>query len=346
MFRFVSGFGRATIGTCALVLSTELVGKRWRGQVGVIGFVCFTLGFLSLPAISYMNRGSSWRNLYLWISIPTIFYCVLVRFFVRESPRWLFVRGRKEEAVATLKSIAPPNLKKTLNWSLLSGLSFEEETKNVNIYSAIKILWEKKWALRRLSAVMMIGFGIGMVYYGMPLNLGNLAFNLYLSATLNGLSELPASLFTFFLIDKLNRKSSIMVFTAVSGICSVMCVLKGKVWTRLQIWFELASFFSACTAIDILLLYTIELFPTCVRNSAMSMARQGIVLGGMSSPMLVAAGRIDGFLSYVVFGIVIACCGLFAACLPETRGRALCDTMEEEEQKEKALTCDIRVGDP
>ncbi|KAH0986215.1 hypothetical protein GBA52_013392 [Prunus armeniaca] len=105
--RFITGFGRATIGTSALVLSTELVGRRWRGQVGVIGFFCFTLGFLSLPAIAYSQRAHSWRSLYIWTSIPTFLYSITVHFLVRESPRWLFVRGRKEDAIATLKCIAP-----------------------------------------------------------------------------------------------------------------------------------------------------------------------------------------------------------------------------------------------
>ena len=63
--RLVCGFGRATIGTCALVLTIELVGKRWRGQVGVIGFFFFAIRFFSLPAIAYWNKGSSWRSLYL-----------------------------------------------------------------------------------------------------------------------------------------------------------------------------------------------------------------------------------------------------------------------------------------
>lgn len=100
------GFGRATIGTSSLVLATELVGKRWRGQVSVIGFLCFTIGFLSLPAMAYANRGYSWRNLYLWTSVPTVLYCALVKLLVQESPRWLLVRGKMEEAVAALRCIA------------------------------------------------------------------------------------------------------------------------------------------------------------------------------------------------------------------------------------------------
>uniref|UniRef100_A0A5B7BBC3 Putative organic cation/carnitine transporter 3-like n=1 Tax=Davidia involucrata TaxID=16924 RepID=A0A5B7BBC3_DAVIN len=327
--RFLSGFGRSTIGTCALVLSTELVGKRWRGQVGIIGFLCFTLGFLSLPAIAYLNRSSSWRLLYLWTCIPTIFYCVLVHLFVRESPRWLYVRGRRDEFVATLKSIAP----ESISFSE-SGVSIEhDEDQDVDLYSAIRMLLEKSWAIRRLSAVMVVGFGMGMVYYGMPLGLGSLAFNLYLSVTFNALSELPASMVTFFLIGRLNRKSSLLGFTTISGVCSVMCVVMRE-YVELQICLEMVSFFSACTAFNTLLIYTLELFPTCVRNSAVSMVRQAVVLGGVFSPMMVAAGRENGLVSYGVFGVTIGCCGLFVGCLPETKGGTLCDTMDEEERKE------------
>ena len=303
--------------------------------MGVCGFFLFTLGFLSLPAIAYLSRSSSWRYLYLWTSVPASLYCVLVHFFVRESPRWLLVRGRKEEAVATLKSIgAVNNSSFTLSFS---GLPFEEEeTTNLHLYSVISILLEKRWALRRLSAVMTVGFGVGMVYYGMPLALGNLPFNLYWNVTFNALSELPASLIAFFFIERLNRKSSVLVFTMTSGVCSIMCVVMGEEWASLKIGLELVSFFSTCTAFDILLIYTIELFPTCVRNSAMAMVRQALVFGGVFCPVIVEIGRGNGYLSYGVFGVVIISCGLFVGCLPETKGGTLCDTMEEEENKQRA----------
>ncbi|CAL5409052.1 unnamed protein product [Camellia sinensis] len=383
---FVSGFGRSTIGTCALVLSTELVGKRWRPQVGIIGFICFTLGFLSLPAIAYFNRGSSWRLLYLWTCVPAIFYCVLFHFLALESPRWLFLRGRKQEFLATLKTLATPAKRSSMTTSIdddddddIEQVQVVEEESckdkdkakdkddvvvvvgGVYLYSAMKMLLEKSWALKRLLAVMVIGFGIGMVYYGMPLGVGSLALNLYLSTTFNALSELPASLVTFLLVGRLNRKGSLLGFTTLSGMCSVMCSFLVVVmrssdddynnnnngqgqgdkmmtsswcwwWKGFQIGLEMISFFSACTAFNVLLIYTIELFPTCVRNSAMSMVRQALVLGGVFSPVLVAAGRNNsGLLSYGVFGVTIGLCGLFVTFLPETRGHTICDTMDEEE---------------
>ncbi|XP_057765229.1 organic cation/carnitine transporter 3-like [Salvia miltiorrhiza] len=331
--RFVSGFGRATIGTCALVLSTELVGKKWRENIGIIGFICFTLGFLSLPVIAYWSRDSSWRLMYLWTCVPSVIYSISLMFIVPESPRWLFIKGRKEEFEETLRSMAAPTNRSSLTQSFFSrcGDDWVETSQETDMFSAAKILVKKGWSCRRLVSMMVVGFGIGMVYYGMPLGLGNLSVNLYVSVTLNAVSEFPASLFTFLLIGKLNRKGAVLGLCVMSGICSVCCVVVS--WQGMQIVLELLSFFCACTAFDIVLIYTLELFPTSVRNSAVSMVRQALVFGGVLSPVLVAAGRKNSFLSYGVFGIAISVCALFVVCLPETRGRLLCDTIEEEERR-------------
>lgn len=335
--KFVCGFGRATIGTCALVLATELVGKRWRGQIGVLGFVFFTCGFLSLPLIAYSTRGSSWRLLYLWTCIPSIFYCFVLYFLVRESPRWLYIRGRKTEFLAALKSISTSENMSFSGSSL--DLPFCSSNNDQDIISTLRIFWEKTWIFRRLAAIMTVGFGNGLVYYGMPLALGGLDFNLYWSATLNALSELPASLVVFLLIGKLNRKTLIFGFSLISCFSSLICYLIGnynynyKYNNYLEIGLELVSFFSADTAFNVILIYTMELFPTCVRNSAVSMVRQAAVLGGTISPILGAAGRKNKLYSFGVFGATIGVSSLFVGCLPETKGGTFCDTIDEEEEK-------------
>ncbi|KAL2901771.1 Organic cation/carnitine transporter 3 [Bienertia sinuspersici] len=335
--RFVSGFGRAAIGTCSLVLATEVVGKQWRGQVGVIGFVCFAFGFLSLPGVAFLTGGDSWRALYMWTSVPALVYCVLVFVFVRESPRWLLIRGRRQEAMDALKNIA------TLHQSSLTLSFFGEEDAprgdDTDVYNAMRMLVSRPWALRRLLTASCMCVGVGVVYYGMPLALGNLPFNLYLSVTLNALSELPGSFLTFVLINRLNRRIAIIGFTLVSGLSSIMVVVVGNSEDLMivQVAFELLSFLCAVSALNLMLIFTIELFPTCVRNSAVSMSRQALVFGGAFSPPLVAAGRKNPFIAYGVFGIVIAVCGMFAFFLPETRGTALADTMDEEEDKAQKL---------
>ncbi|XP_015059965.1 organic cation/carnitine transporter 3-like [Solanum pennellii] len=353
VLRFVSGFGRATIGTCSLVLSTELVGRKWRGQVGIISFVCFTFGFISLPWIAYLNKGNSWRVLYLLTCFPVVLYSMVVYFFVHESPRWLYLRGHKEEFVKTLRRIANRGTRGKLSSSFFEGLFVDLEKNmfvsasrgDLDVYSAIGLFVERGWCLRRLITVVLIGLGVGMVYYGMPLGVGDLGFDIYLSITLNAISELPSSLIAFFLIGKMNRKGSLLGFSLLSGICSVGCALvegsEGLKW--FQMGLEMVSFFSACTAFNVLLIYTLELFPTCVRNCAVSMVRQSLVVGGALSPILVALGRNNSLFSYGVFGVCSATFGLFTVWLPETKGRLLCDTMDEEEHLlEQAQVVDLK----
>ncbi|KAL9409981.1 hypothetical protein AB3S75_048243 [Citrus x aurantiifolia] len=341
LLRFFSGISRATIGTCTIVLLTEKVGTEWRGLVGILDSFFFTIGTLTLPAIAYTNRSSSWRIIYLWTSIPTLFYSGLLYIFVSESPRWLFMQGRQEEAVEVIKSLSPIRDSNQLSLSLVSAVSFGHEpaasSKESSFLSSIRELFVRRWALERTLALMVLGFGIGVIYYGMTLGIGNLGFDIYLGVVFNALLEIPSFFLTFFLIKKWNRKSSLLVLSIISGICSIMAVVANDISNAgksMRIGLELASLFSAYIAYTVIFIYAIELFPTCVRNSATSIMRLAITFAAIFSSVLVAAGRNNEFVSYGVFGLVIICCGFFVICLPETRGSSLCDTMDQQEHKD------------
>lgn len=344
-WRFLSGFGRSTIGTCALVLATEIVGRRWRGQVGIIGFICFSLGFLSLPAMAYFNSGSSWRYLYLWTGVPGVVHSLMVFFFVSESPRWLYVQGLTADFIQTIRSISPPDTRNSITCSFFGSFIVLENQDHqpddidpanppVDLYVAMKLLLNKGWAVRRLLAVMGAGFGLGLVYYGIPLSAGEMPFSIYLSTALNALSELPAALITSLVIDKLRRKSSVLGLGVLCCLCCGGCaVIEGNQLKVLQIGLEVVAFFAGCTAFNVLLIYTLDLFPTCVRSSAVAMVRQAIVLGGAVSPFLVGLGRSNRYYSYGVFGLAVGVCCSGVFSLPETFGRKVSDTIEEEEQE-------------
>ncbi|EYU33804.1 hypothetical protein MIMGU_mgv1a019372mg, partial [Erythranthe guttata] len=334
-FRFLSGFARAPIGTCALVLGTELVGKKWRGNVGIIGFIWFTFGFLSLSIIAFFVQNSSWRLIYLWTCVPCVLYSLLVYFAVEESPRWLFFKGRRQEFEKSLKTLASPENQSSLTESFFCNSvdwGVEEKPREYNLFSALGILLKRPWAFRRLILTAAVAFGLGLMYTGMPLSLGNLSVNLHLSVAVNALSELPASVAAILLVGKLNRRGSILGLAVLSGVCSAACAA-AVTWKGLQVSLELVSFFCTCAAFDVFMIYALELFPTCVRNSAVAMVRQAVAVGGVVSPVLVAAGRKNGWVFYGVCGGIVCVSGLFVVWLPETRGRTPCDTMEEEELK-------------
>ncbi|KAG0550845.1 hypothetical protein BDA96_01G372600 [Sorghum bicolor] len=340
--RLLSGFFRSMVGTCTLVLSTELVGKRCRHMVSAAAFFGFALGFLSLPALAYAFRDASWRNMYFWTSVPCLCYCVLLYFLVPESPRWLLVRGRKLDAMEALKQIISLNGScATASFSLLDRCTVHEDDDGASsgggVFATLQAMWERRWAFQRLAATMAASFGVGMFYFGMPLNVGSLGSDLYLSVTLNALAELAAAVLTWLLVSRSDRRSAVIALTAAAGACSLACVAIPRRAASARMAAEVLSFFAACTAFDVLLIYSTEMFPTSVRNSAVGLVRQTMVLGGAAAPVLIALGRESSLWSFGVFGIAIGCSGLFIPCLPETRGKRMSDTMEEEERNEAAM---------
>ncbi|KAL7199395.1 hypothetical protein ACSBR2_021636 [Camellia fascicularis] len=184
------------------------------------------------------------------------------------------------------------------------------------------------------------------MYYGMPLNLENLSFDLYLSIALNALMELPAALFVLAFIGRWSKKSFVLVSAIVSGGCSVMCAAVATIvdgggdgwWKGLQVGLELVSFLSACVALGVLTIYVLELFPTKVRNSATSLVRQTQVLSGVVSPLLVGCGKYNPFWAYGMFGLLISFCGLFVIFLPHRNDVIFSDSLEEQENNKKAVS--------
>ncbi|KFK41759.1 hypothetical protein AALP_AA2G168500 [Arabis alpina] len=336
--RFANGFFRSGIGSCCIVLATEIVGKKWRGQVGQYGFFFFTLGFLSLPLMGYLEK-KSWRNLYRIISYLPLAYALLLLPFAYESPRWLLVKGRNKEAMVVLKKLARLNGKQLpADLSLVDPIPTRDDQT-----SQQEKFWKTKWAVKRVVMVMMAGFGCGFVYYGIQLNAENLNFNLYLTVAVNALMEFPAVFIGSFLLGVMNRRPLFSNSSYLAGISCLLCaVLSLNRVTRavsvakwLQLAVEAVGFMASSTAYDVLYVYCVELFPTNVRNFAVSLLRQAFMLGASAAPLLVALGRENAMMSFLVFGIASVLSGVVSLWLTETRDAPLYETLTQQGKAEE-----------
>ncbi|GLJ53658.1 hypothetical protein SUGI_1144530 [Cryptomeria japonica] len=349
LLRAITGFVKAPIATCCLVLSTELVGRKWRGLIGFLLFLSGTIGFLSIPALAYLTRLQfSWRMTYIYLSLIPLLYSLFLLPCVWESPRWLLLQGRSEEALQNLKRLAELN-----GGSLPENVRIEDRRAETQSDSALSRLWGTQWARKRLILVMAVGAGIGLIYFGLPLGVGNLGFNLYISVTLNALSELPAGIISTLLVARARRRRAILLLTLTSASFCFVCVFlsgdrtnpadpssnqtKSTAGKYPRLVGELGAFVSAVTAFNVMLIFCLELFPTTVRNSAMSMFRQASGVGAIASPVIVFIGRNSPALSFALSGIAIILSGFFVLGLPETKDQPLYDTLEGQEWEEKDL---------
>jgi putative MFS transporter len=112
VFRFLVGFGVGGLYSVDLPLVQEFMPTRYRGVVGGIVTALIPAGTLlgSLSA-AFLTPVVGWRGLFLVGLVPA-FLCLLFRFWMRESPRWLVRKGRYEKAV------------KSINWATGDNIDF------------------------------------------------------------------------------------------------------------------------------------------------------------------------------------------------------------------------------
>ncbi|XP_010535281.1 PREDICTED: organic cation/carnitine transporter 1 [Tarenaya hassleriana] len=333
--RCANGFFRSGIGSCCIVLATEVVGRKWRGQVGQYGFFFFTVGFLSLPLFAYLEK-ASWRNLYRIMAFQPLVYAVLLLPFAFESPRWLLVKGYNKEALETLRKLARFNGRQIpADLCLVDPIPANDQTQPEK-------LWKTRWAVKRVVMVMLVGFGTGFVYYGIQLNSENLDFNLYLTVAVNALMEIPAVFIGSILLGIMNRRPLFSNSSYLAGVSCVLCAVlslprvinANAVSKYLQLAAEAVGFMASSTAYDVLYVYCVELFPTNVRNLAVSFLRQAFMLGASAAPLLVALGRVSPLMSFIVFAVASVLSGVLSLWLRETWNAPLYDTLKQQEKEE------------
>ncbi|KAK8521451.1 hypothetical protein V6N12_005354 [Hibiscus sabdariffa] len=281
------------------------------------------------------------------ISIPPLIYTIFLVTLVSESPRWLLVQGKNKEALDVLRKLAngkklPDNIELIIP-SSATAITCEEGDKN-------KSLWTTKWAAKRIVTIMTCAFGVGFVYYGIQLNAQNLNFNFYVTVIINALMDVPAVLIGGVLLGFTNRRLLLLMSTISAGVTCLLCIIfsttskdKAKVggdgskstssWPQLTV--EAIGFMSASIAFNVLYVYCVELFPTNVRNFAVSLLQQSLMLGASLSPLLVVVGRLSPSISFAVFGALSIMSGTLSTWLPETRNAPLYETLKQQEEEEK-----------
>lgn len=361
ILRLLTGISTGGVGLSSFVLATEPVGPSKRGRVGMSTLYFFSLGIALLPALSYFS--GSWRYLYIVASIPSALYCLFVLPFVSESPRWYLVKGRLEDAMKVMRSIAAKNGK-----SLPAGVSLaldgdEHDPAEPEEPSGSLVDVFKSPVMRtRMVLMAFIWLVCGVGYYGLSLNVVNLSTNLYVSVLLNAIAEMPAYALTAAMLDKFGRRAMLVSTMLLSGLACLLGSLTSTVlnvqgsnpdptlvmpnWVARHMGFfsgvQLASgvvgIFGMAGAYNLIFIYTCELFPTVVRNAALGLACEAGHIGAIIAPLVVVMVTVNPSLPFSVIGVSGIVGGVVALKLPETLNRPLYETMGALEKAEPFVT--------
>ena len=258
IYRMIGGFGIGIVSIVSPIYISEVSPAHVRGTMVSLYQLFITIGFLLAYLANYLIlKGTSmaeyWRPMLGAEAIPDILFLVLI-FFIPESPRWLEVRGQRQDNSEAWKAMR----EKGILVAVLIG-------------SAIAILGQ----FMGVNAVL---------YYG-PKIFADAGFSDPLFSTvLVGVVNMLTTVIALLIIDKVGRKQ--LVWWGVGGmiVCLVMIGLYFLPFTHLPNWFMLTFFllYVFCTAISISAVVFVllsEMYPNRVRGLAMSIAGLALWVG-------------------------------------------------------------------
>ena len=258
IFRIVGGFGIGIVSIVSPVYISEVSPADVRGTMVSLYQLFITIGFLLAYLANFLIlKGVSmpdyWRPMLGAEAVPDILFLVMI-FFIPESPRWLAVRGQRQDNSEAWKALRERGILKA-----------------VLIGSAIAILGQ----FMGVNAVL---------YYG-PKIFADAGFQDPLFSTvLVGVVNMLTTVLALAIIDKVGRKN--LVWWGVGGMifCLLMIGLYFLPVTSLPTWFMLTFFllYVFCTAISISAVVFVllsEMYPNRVRGLAMSIAGFALWIG-------------------------------------------------------------------
>ena len=303
----------------SFVLQFEWSCPKYRTKASVFAQVPFAVGFLYVVFLSWCLR-SSWRTLQWVIAAPNLLFLVFP-FLLTESPRWLVSNGCGSAALASISTAAKSNNLPEPAGSLVLNQVVEGEQEGISS------LAQQPRLIFRLFIISLNWVVITLCYYGLSMNSGNQDLFIGLG-TMAGM-ELVAFLSTMFLMDACGRQSILSICQMLGGIS---CICAGFTppsyfWVRFVLALVGKAGASACFAI--VFVYTAEMFPTPIRNSAVGLCSTVARIGALSAPAIADLDSVYPPLPFLIMGGGAVVVGSLSCLLPETRGIVLPETLQE-----------------
>lgn len=329
--RLLGGIGIGGSSVLGPVYIAELAPAEYRGrlvglfQINIV--VGILLAYFSNFVISSLHTGAlEWRLDFGMSGIPAVFF-LLMLLTIPESPRWLAMQGRSAEALATLEQLGGSDPEAELN----------AIARSVHVESTLKheSLFQKRYRKPIVLAVLIAAFnqlsGINAVLYYLNdifVSAGFSRVSGALQAVVIGFVNLIATLFAMTLIDRLGRRTLLLIGCAgmvfnLLGIWMIFATGHG----RDRLLFLVAAYI-ACFALSsgaVIWVYMSEIFPNEVRVQGQAIGSTVLwVMNGIISQLFPLFAAKSESLPFAVFAGVM---GLqFIVTLtyfPETKGLSL-----------------------
>ncbi|MFA6401249.1 MAG: sugar porter family MFS transporter [Salinivirgaceae bacterium] len=212
--RIVGGLGVGMAILVAPMYIAEIAPQKYRGTLVSINQFNIVIGISIAYFSNYfilknvVDPTMNWRWMLGVGAIPAVLYFLLL-FFVPQSPRWLTLKGRHDEAKKVLSKIGGDEYAVQVHSEIVANLNNSSSSGKSNF---------KEIFSKNMSTILIIGFGIAFfqqitginaIFYYAPMIFGmagGAQDSAFIQAAILGLTNVVFTIVAMFLIDKLGRK--------------------------------------------------------------------------------------------------------------------------------------------
>jgi len=332
VFRFIGGLAVGGSSVMAPMYIAEISPAHLRGRlVAVFQFNVVTgilIAFLSNWLIDTYSGHYSWRWMLGIMAVPSLIYFVLL-FFVPNSPRWLVLKKRNDEAEEVLKKCGSDDVKAEINDIV--------ESLKVELNGVKEKLFTKKYKIPIFAAVMVAIFnqltGINAVMYYAPriFEMAEVSRNAaLLQSVAIGFTNMVFTLIAMSIIDKYGRKTLLIIGSV--GMAFFLGMVARSFYVQnfggYAVLIYLLGYiaFFAFSQGAVIWVFISEIFPNKVRARGQSLGSfthwAMAALVSLTFPIL--AKSVGGGTSFLFFAVMMVLQFFYIwRFIPETKGKSL-----------------------
>ena len=335
LIAFFSGFATYCNSVLSLMI-VETMDPIWSGltmsaRSASYGLVGIVLGFY------FMIINNLIFLLFLNVVISVLGFWLVQKYFV-ESPRWLNSQNMLDEAIEAMRQMAIINNSKEnfedfldINKEILHE-SKKEIRKVKHQYDIIQIFKLKSQQFYIFN-LMYIWFFITVCFYGNFTALNRNRGNLFLNSISTYTGEVISEMSSGVLANKFGRVRVTEVLSYLGGFAFIISYFIQKDFDFLRSVILFISSFGFSGSLNLLYIYTNELFPMSIKALTFGFMYLMSRAGGVAIPLFLASDYYP-----IILGGLSVSCGYLMGKLPETLGKKLLDDVPETIRNYSALS--------
>ncbi|XP_063846499.1 organic cation transporter protein-like isoform X2 [Scylla paramamosain] len=343
------------------IIAMEICDESQRNGVGSLFPLPWAFGCMVVPGIAYLVKPWRWQQVsYSFLSLIT-----LLCWFLPESPRWLIFKGRHAEALSILKTAARVNKKSLPSEEVLfaamrnimqkEGNPVKEESGGAltsGFCHYIRTAWKYSilvFTTRGVRLRALLLYYIWVVttapYYSLSHFSSIINTNDYVYSFLSAAVEVPAYLGLWPAITYLGRRVTLAMLLLLTGTCvsvvTLFLILQDEVPAELKVFFSLSGKMAITASLQLVWVFTGELFSTNHRTRIVGEASMIARVGSMMVPYINdLLGRVYPWAPGAMLSVAVIIAAGLVFLLPETANRKL--TQNENEEFTEPETSNLR----